>query len=190
VAGAEKIRIRLYGIDSPEKKQSYGQKAKAFVSKLAFGKSVSIRKERRGMGKFGRLIGEVILPDGRVLNHEIVRAGFAWWFKKYAPTNQILRDLEAEARGSKKGLWGSTNPTPPWKWRRLQKRKRAPPRAHRPKKETSSLSIDCLVIGNKRSKIFHVPGGKYFLKMKKSRNRVCFKSKGIALAEGFRPSKR
>ncbi len=52
----------------------------------------------------GRTIGEVILPDGRVLNRELVKAGFAWWYRRYAPNDETLAQLEREARRTKRGL--------------------------------------------------------------------------------------
>lgn len=71
--------------------------------------------------RYGRLVADVILPDGRVLNHELVRAGFAWWFRRYS-TDTTLRDLEAEARADKRGLWADPKPVPPWEWRAAKRR--------------------------------------------------------------------
>jgi endonuclease YncB( thermonuclease family) len=88
------IRVRLYGIDTPERKQPFYARAREFTSNLAFGKTVRI--EPRGR-HFDRLVSDVVLPDGRVLNHAIVRAGLAWWFVRYAPGDAKLRELEAEA---------------------------------------------------------------------------------------------
>ena len=68
--------------------------------------------------RYGRTVGEVILPDGRVLNHELVRAGLAWWYRRYAPDDKTLEQLERGARGANRGLWADPNPVPPWEWRR------------------------------------------------------------------------
>jgi endonuclease YncB( thermonuclease family) len=68
-------RIRLNGIDAPEKGQAFGQKAKQFVSEQAFGKEVTVKTF--GLDKYGRTIGDVFLPDGRMLNEELVREGLA-----------------------------------------------------------------------------------------------------------------
>ncbi len=59
----------------------------------------------------------VLLSDGRSLNHELVRAGFAWWYQRYAPDDETLPQLEREARGAKRGLWAEAEPVPPWEWR-------------------------------------------------------------------------
>jgi micrococcal nuclease len=95
--------IRLYGIDAPELGQSFSNRAKQFVSALCFGKEVTVKL--RAMDRYQRAVADVTLPDGRNLSHEIVRAGFAWWFKKYAPGDETLERLEKEARQARYGLW-------------------------------------------------------------------------------------
>ncbi len=65
-----------------------------------------------------------LLPDSRVLNRELVKAGFPWWYRRYAPDDEILKQLEREARGAKRGLWADPEPVPPWKWRIMRKRYR------------------------------------------------------------------
>ena len=66
----------------------------------------------------------VLLPDGRVLNQESVRAGFAWSYRKYAPEDETLRQLGQEARHATRGLWADPNPIPPWEWRIARRRYR------------------------------------------------------------------
>ena len=82
-------------------------RAKQFTSGLAFGKTVVVRV--RGRDRYGRTIGDVILPDGRNLNQELVRAGYAWWFRRYS-ADQRLAALEAQARASRRGLWADPIP--------------------------------------------------------------------------------
>ena len=55
--------------------------------------------------------------DGRIVNHELVKAGFAWWYQKYAPDDETLKQLEHEAREAKRGLWVDPHAVPPWEWR-------------------------------------------------------------------------
>jgi hypothetical protein len=55
-------------------------------------------------------------PDGRSLNRELVREGYAWWYKQYSK-DASLGVLEGEARAAKRGLWADQNPVPPWEWR-------------------------------------------------------------------------
>ena len=109
-------RIRLSGIDCPEKAQAFGQKAKHAASALAFGKEVTV--QTHGHDKYKRTIGEVILPDGMNLNQELVKQGWCWWYRKYATGDTVLEGLETEAREARKGLWVEPTPTPPWEWRK------------------------------------------------------------------------
>ena len=87
------VRIRLLGIDSPESGQAFGAKAKAFTSDLVFGQVVTIHTYN--LDRYGRTVAEVVLPDGRLLNQELVRAGFAWWYSKYAPNDARLKELDS-----------------------------------------------------------------------------------------------
>jgi endonuclease YncB( thermonuclease family) len=130
-AGRREV-VRLLGIDAPERRQAYGERAKQHAAALAFGKVVAV--EAPGRDRHGRLLAEVRLPDGRSLNQELVRAGAAWWFRRYS-TDPTLARLEAEARGARRGLWSDPAPVPPWEHRRgrrldaVPERRRAPGRA-------------------------------------------------------------
>jgi endonuclease YncB( thermonuclease family) len=105
------VKIRLYGIDCPEKRQDFGSKAKQAASDLVYGQTVQVIEYETD--RYGRTIAEVVLPDGRSLNHELVRLGFAWWYRKYAPKDTVLGDIEAEARAAKRGLWVDAEAVPP-----------------------------------------------------------------------------
>lgn len=111
-------KIRLNGIDCPESHQDFGQRAKQFTSDLAYNKTVTV--EVSDHDKYGRTVGDVILPDGQNLNRELVSAGFAWWYKQYSH-DQGLGELEAEARAAKRGLWQDPAPIAPWDFRRGKK---------------------------------------------------------------------
>jgi micrococcal nuclease len=113
------VRVRLHGIDAPEKGQAFSNRAKQFMSDLVFGKEVTVHD--RGLDRYGRTIGEVFLLDGRNVNHEIVRAGFAWWFRRYARDDRKLEKLEENAREARRGLWADRYPMPPWEWRRVSR---------------------------------------------------------------------
>lgn len=109
-------RIRLHGIDCPEKGQAYGTKAKHATSALVFGKEVTL--QTHGKDRYKRTLADVFLSDGTHVNHELVKDGWCWWYRKYAPKDIELKTLEEQARQSKKGLWGERAPVPPWEWRR------------------------------------------------------------------------
>ena len=109
-------RIRLYAIDCPEKGQAFGKRAKQATSALVFAKRVSL--QTHGKDKYGRTLGDVLLSDGTNVNHALVKAGWCWWYRKYAPGDTMLERLEKEAREAKNGLWVDPSPIPPWEWRR------------------------------------------------------------------------
>src|SRR5438105_4120602 len=111
-------KIRLHGIDCPEKGQAFGTKAKQFTSEMVFGKDVTVHVT--DTDKYGRTVADVILPDGRVLNRELVAAGLAWWYKRYSQ-DKSLGQLEVYSRAARRGLWADPNPVPPWEWRKLRK---------------------------------------------------------------------
>ncbi len=89
------------------------------TSNLVFGKTVTVQVLDRD--RYGRTVGDVLLRDGRSLNREQVRAGFAWWYRRYAPDDEILKQLEQEARDAQRGLWADPHAVPPWEWRRMRK---------------------------------------------------------------------
>lgn len=70
-----------------------------------------------GRDRSGRTVADVFLPDNRLLNHELVKEGFAWWYRRYAVENTVLEQLERDARRAKRGLWAEKEPVPPWEWR-------------------------------------------------------------------------
>lgn len=113
-------RIRFDGIDAPEKGMPHGQKAKQFVLDLAANKIVSVNVI--DTDKYGRSVGDITLPDGRNLNREVVKAGYAWWYQKYSD-DASLGELEKEARKAHKGLWQDKDPMPPWEWRKMKRAK-------------------------------------------------------------------
>lgn len=117
----QELRIRLNGIDCPEKKQAFGTKARQFTSDMVFGKTVSVRYKSKD--RYGRILGDVILNDSINLNYELVRAGYAWWYRQYAKKDTVLEQLENEARIAKRGLWADKNPVAPWEYRKMKRTK-------------------------------------------------------------------
>jgi len=110
----KKIRIRLAGIDTPERKQPFGNTAKNALAKLVFQKKILIETQTKD--RYGRTVGIVFL-DNQSINNELVRQGMAWVYKKYT-NNKTLYELENKAKTKMVGLWADENPIAPWDWRR------------------------------------------------------------------------
>lgn len=113
-AGKSQHRIRLFGIDSPESHQAFGQKAKQYMSKLVFQKNVRVQYVEKD--RYGRILGKVYVGSTYV-NLEMVKAGYAWHYVYYAKDQLDLAAAEQAARARKLGLWIDPNPIPPWDYR-------------------------------------------------------------------------
>lgn len=112
LSGKEQTKVRLYGIDAPEKKQDYGQKSKQFLASLIAGQVLEV--EPKGKDRYKRTLG-IIHHKGQDINAQMVLNGYAWAYVKYS---RIYVDQESLARENKHGLWQSSDPTPPWEWRK------------------------------------------------------------------------
>jgi len=110
----QQVKIRLAGIDTPEKRQPFGNRAKQALSNLAFQKQALIEVEAKD--RYGRTVGTVFVGSQN-LNAELVKQGMAWVYRKYT-SDKRLYVLESEAKQTKRGLWLDENPIPPWDWRR------------------------------------------------------------------------
>lgn len=117
-------KIRLSGIDSPEKRQPFGQACKKSLSDLAYDRVVAVESNK--LDRYGRVIGKVLV-NGQDVNLEQVRRGCGWHYKKYQ-NEQILDDqlsynaAEGAARASRVGLWTDNEPMPPWEWRKARRK--------------------------------------------------------------------
>jgi endonuclease YncB( thermonuclease family) len=110
-------KVRLYGIDAPEKAQAYGVEATAALSERILGRSVTIIE--RGTDQYRRIIGVVML--GAVdINLELLQKGLVWCYRQYN-RNPAYIVAEDAARGKKIGLWGTTAPQAPWEYRKAMK---------------------------------------------------------------------
>jgi len=119
VDGNKQLRVRLYGIDCPENKQDFSQVAKQFTSDRTAQKDVSVKV--MDIDQYGRSVGIIYLPDGEILNEELLKAGLAWHYKQYDQSDRFA-NLENEARKNKLGIWSMKNPLEPWVFRRQNRR--------------------------------------------------------------------
>jgi len=113
-------KVRLNGIDAPEKKQPFGARSRQNLSRLIFDRNV--RAECNKRDRYGREVCKV-LDGSRDVGLEQIRAGLAWWYRAYAkeqsPEGQRAYEMaEQNARAGKAGLWADTKPVPPWEWRK------------------------------------------------------------------------
>lgn len=111
----KQLKIRLYGIDCPERKQDYGNVAKQKLGELIFGQPVTIVQKE--VDRYGRTVAIVYIQNGLCINEQMLREGLAWHYRQY-DKNPAWDALEATARAQHKGLWAVPNPTPPWLFRK------------------------------------------------------------------------
>jgi micrococcal nuclease len=112
------VKVRLWGIDAPEKAQAFGQRSREHVSSLVFGRQV--RVEVWGRDRYDRTLGRIYV-DATDVNLQMVRAGMAWWYQKYSPKAQDIEVAEQQARSAKLGLWRDVDPQPPWEFRKAKR---------------------------------------------------------------------
>ncbi|EGJ50264.1 thermonuclease family protein [Desulfocurvibacter africanus] len=173
------VRVRLFGVDTPEKKQAFGSKATDFTKSIAALQMVDVQE--MDVDRYGRLVGKVTLADGRVLNAELVANGWAWVYRDYCRTAECTawEQLEAQARQKRIGLWQDKNPQAPWEWRRSQKGGGQPDKPAKAKKEPATSYR-----GNTSSHVFHTPGCKFY---DCANCTETFASREEALKAGFKP---
>jgi endonuclease YncB( thermonuclease family) len=118
------VKVRIGGIDAPEKKQPFGQQSKQAMSDCAFGKEVNVQWKKTD--RYGRTIGKVV-ADGVDCGLRQIELGLAWHYKAYQkeqpPEDRITyATAESSARSSLEGLWSDPTQTPPWEFRHAGKR--------------------------------------------------------------------
>jgi len=114
-------KIRLYGIDTPESKQAFGNQTKNFTYAMVYRKSVNV--EPVTTDRYGRTVG-IVHVNEKCLNSELISKGFAWVYDRYCKKDMCdkWKKLEEVAKQSKAGLWSKDNPVEPWMYRRKGKK--------------------------------------------------------------------
>ena len=113
-------KIRLQGIDAPEKNQAFGEKSKQSLHNLVHSKQVSIEYDKED--KYGRIVGKVTVDDVDVCLQQLV-LGMAWHYKKYQNEQSVsdralYSDTELKSKSLNLGLWSDDTPMPPWEFRK------------------------------------------------------------------------
>ncbi len=120
-ANYKEHKIRLAGIDAPERRQACGLASRKHLASIVAGKQVTVEYQKRD--RYGRIVRKVWV-NGVDACLEQVKAGFAWHYKKYQheqslEDQRLYADAENQARDERLGLWRENNPNPPWEYRRL-----------------------------------------------------------------------
>ena len=113
-------KVRLVGIDAPERKQAFGTVSRQNLAHLVFGKTVAVEWHKQD--RYQRVLGKVLL-NGKDINLEQIKAGLAWYYKRYDKDQRLAdRRLYAEAQKAASlkgiGLWSDPAPVAPWDFRR------------------------------------------------------------------------
>ena len=111
----DKTRVRLHGIDTPERDQPYGKQATSALDALI---KTKVFVEQKDTDRYGRLVGVLYTADGLNVNLEMVCSGHAWCYERYARFDSDLEDCQESAQGARLGLLADENPMAPWEWRR------------------------------------------------------------------------
>jgi len=166
------VKVRLEGIDAPEKSQAFGAKAKTALSDLIGRKDVTVHAT--GTDRYGRTLGRIII-DGEDVSASMVSKGFAWHYKEYSDDEDLAK-LEETARERKIGIWSEANALPPWEFRKRRKIADAPPEAFispvestKPSRVTDSPVQTATYWLNTSSNVRHNAGCQYFKNTKKGR---------------------
>ncbi len=110
-------KIRLAGIDAPEKGQAFGKKARENLAARVFRQNV--RVEVIDVDRYSREVGRIYLSHS-FINMEMVREGFAWRYVQYDKPGEFT-SAEDDAREHRRGLWVDSDPVPPWEWRKAKR---------------------------------------------------------------------
>jgi endonuclease YncB( thermonuclease family) len=119
-------KIRLQGIDAPERGQAYGTKSKEHLSDVVAGRFVVVEYDKRD--RYGRIVGKVLV-GGQDACLEQISSGYAWHYKKYQneqteTDQQLYSEAEIEARKDKRGLWQHPHAISPWEYRSAERKSR------------------------------------------------------------------
>jgi endonuclease YncB( thermonuclease family) len=171
--GKSQLKVRLYGIDCPEKAQAFGTKAKQYTASLVSGKQVEV--EAIDQDRYGRTVG-IVFVQGLNVNEAILKAGYAWVYTRYCRKSfcSNWQKVQEQAQAGHIGLWSDPNPTPPWVYRPGSK-------SGATKKQAQSAGV---YHGNTSSHVFHKSGCRYYDCKNCTMN---FPTREAAIHAGYRP---
>lgn len=109
------IKFRIHGIDAPEKKQAFGNRAKEHLGTLIFGKWITVDVQKQD--RWGRYVAHAYTAENKDVALEMIKAGMAWQFIEY-DTSEQYREAEQAARKKRVGLWSDPHCISPWDFRK------------------------------------------------------------------------
>jgi endonuclease YncB( thermonuclease family) len=115
-------KVRLQGIDAPQRGQPFGNVARDRLAALTMGKAVTVHDD--GRDKWGRTLGRIEV-EGQDVNRQMVVEGLAWHYVRYSKSKELAA-AEIAARAWKRGLWADAKPVPPWEWRATERDRKVP----------------------------------------------------------------
>ncbi len=118
LVGSRQVRVRLWGIDAPERKQPWSSRSREALAARAMHRDAIVAT--RGTDGYGRTLARVAV-DGVDLGEAQVRDGMAWVYRRYSKDRAMIA-LEDDARAARRGLWSLPDPEPPWAWRAREAR--------------------------------------------------------------------
>jgi len=126
-ASKTQYKIRLSGIDAPEKSQPFGNRSKQSLSDLAYNRVITVEWSKKD--RYGRTVGKLVAHDGKDINLEQIRRGLAWHYKAYqreqSPEDRVrYAKAEEAARAQGVGLWRDAQQVPPWEYRKMKRKGR------------------------------------------------------------------
>lgn len=116
VDGGEQVKIRLHGVDAPERRQPSGEAARSLMFAVALFRHVLV--EGKGQDRYGRVVAIVRLNTGESLQSVLLKSGLAWVWPRYCRDCQAWEELQKNAQQFGMGVWSETSTIPPWEWRR------------------------------------------------------------------------
>lgn len=179
VINGAQVKIRLYGIDAPEKAQPFGQAATDVLKQITTGQSITIQAFDHD--RYGRTVG-MVFADGTNVNSAMVKSGHAWVYRQYCSQpfcNEWIR-YEQAAKSAHAGLWKDSAPVAPWEWRH------GAPAAKIDKKNVPTDDDAETYTGNVSTRKFHSSDCRY---ADCKRCTATFSSRAKAIAAGYSPCK-
>lgn len=111
----DEFKLRLTGIDAPERNQSYGLKSRRALMKLCKGKNIIVAVQISGIDKYQRSLGKLEC-NGIDASYYLAEHGLAWFYTQYS-SDTTIENAEKNARRHMLGLWADKKPIAPWNWR-------------------------------------------------------------------------